>query len=114
MPIPYKTTRYGCQFKCGTRRRSTEEKAKMHEDICWSNPKNKTCKSCKNEVVNHSPYDHETGEGGEMIRLCKDETANTMLAQEYESLKLDFNGNQIASGYIKPYVNCPFWEPRND
>jgi hypothetical protein len=100
MPIPYKTTKYGCQHRCGTRRRSSEKKAEMHEAICWSNPANKTCKSCENELYNYS-------DDGTPFRDCKDETAAIMIEQEYQTL---LNPN---SPHIKPIVNCPFWEPKS-
>lgn len=109
MPIAYKTTKYGCGFKCGTRRRSTTAKAVMHEVICWNNPANKTCKSCKNEIYHSDDDGNEDFTNREhwMVRDCKDETASIMLEQEYDTLLNEGNKE------IKPMFNCPFWEQKN-
>jgi len=112
MPIPYKITRYGCQFKCGTRRRSTEKKATMHENICWYNPENKTCKTCKHEKVVYDSCDHPELESGisEMWvnRECESKEGAVHLDSMYESLKNE------KVGHVSPVTNCPFWEPKND
>lgn len=109
MPIAYKTTKYGCAFKCGTRRRSTTEKAEMHEVICWNNPDNKTCKTCKNEIY-YSDHNGDPDFGSRehwMVRDCKDEAASIMLDQEYDKLKNE------GTDSIKPMFNCPFWESKD-
>ena len=114
MPIPYKTTRYGCQHRCGTRRRSTAKKAEMHEAICWKNPELKTCQTCINEIYDTEEYVIETNEeqgevwGFRPVRSCHDETAAIMITQEYPTLLNEKND------HIKPIVNCPFWEPKNE
>ena len=45
MPIEYKT--YGCKYKCGFKHNKDIYIIEKHEEICWYNPKNKTCITCK-------------------------------------------------------------------
>jgi hypothetical protein len=108
MPIPYKTTRYGCQHRCGTRRRNTVQKAEMHEAICWKNPALKTCRTCKNEIYDCHIEDLGDTFSSLMVRSCKDEAASIMIQQEYANLLDEKTGN------VKPVVNCPFWESKNE
>jgi hypothetical protein len=110
MAIAYKTTRYGCEFKCGTRRRSNIEKAEMHEDICWKNPKNRTCKSCKHEIYEAAGCSHDEMPGcpdeAWMIRGCNVKEGEEFIQEVYESLK-------SKNGYhIMPLVNCVLWEAK--
>ena len=56
-------TRYvaeGCKRRFSSKKRCLE-----HESICmcWTNPKNKTCKTCRHGI--YAPYEHDTGAGGE-------------------------------------------------
>lgn len=64
MPIEYKT--YGCKFKCGFRHTSKLSKIEEHEIVCWYNPENKTCKTCKYEVYYTDLY----GEQKWKVRSC--------------------------------------------
>lgn len=49
MPLEYKS--YGCRFKCGFKHTPNWGKVNVHEQICFKNPSNKTCFTCK-----HSEY----------------------------------------------------------
>lgn len=87
----------------------------MHEAICWKNPALKTCKTCKNEVYEYidsdepiDPTDDFLGFYSKPKRSCLDETAAKMIEQEYQTL---VNGK---NDHIKPIVNCPFWESKNE
>lgn len=108
MAIPYKTTRYGCEFKCGTRRRASEINMQKHEAICWLNPENKTCKTCKNEEYEFDYCDHSELDSNPIeewiYRGCKNKEGEDLLQSQYDSLKVE---NSI---HVKPIFNCPFWE----
>jgi hypothetical protein len=110
MPIHYKTTRYGCQFKCGTRRRNTIKKAEMHEAICWMNPGLKTCRTCKHEVYEEDCCDHPEVPGNPLEvwinRGCKLPEREDHIQSIYDSLKTE------GTAHIKPIVNCQSWEGR--
>jgi hypothetical protein len=106
MPIEYKTTIYGCGFKCGTRRRATRTKAEMHEAICWSNPDNKTCKTCVHEIYDHHFDMHNELQGGGIeqwtSRSCEDAEGEVFIGLIMDSLKV------ADSHHLKPVFNCPY------
>lgn len=57
--------RYACDFDCGRRATVSKKAMERHEDICWKNPANKTCKTCKHYLkevdgngMDGTPYNH--------------------------------------------------------
>lgn len=45
--MPNLVQRYACDFNCGRRAVVSRRAMEKHESICWRNPNNKTCKTCK-------------------------------------------------------------------
>lgn len=81
----------------------TLKKAENHEEMCWGNPANRTCKSCLYER-----YGWEgDGEYERAIRIreCLHPQGCKIDEVVYEKLTL-------LSGHIKPLPNCPFWTAR--
>lgn len=50
MPISYKTTLYGCIWKCGARRTPDQKRMEKHELTCFSNPEHCACRTCKFDI----------------------------------------------------------------
>ncbi len=48
--MPVEVTKYLCQFKCFHKAVNDKIKMKHHENVCWNNPENKTCKTCKSQI----------------------------------------------------------------
>ena len=113
MPIPYTVTMYKCKFGCGKYSRSQKFIA-GHEVVCWKDPKNRTCKTCKYEV-----YYSDSGvdiraipsrmEPEWYVRECSHPDAHKIdndLAAAYDASGID--GEQ----HIRPVINCSLWEQR--
>lgn len=45
--MPEKITAYRCKYRCGHRVYTKKEPIRLHENICFSNPNRRACKSCK-------------------------------------------------------------------
>lgn len=104
MPIVHQT--FGCQFKCGRKHSPSEKIIANHEKTCWSNPRLKTCKSCKNQVFEKIEEVHDELPGRPVEvwfeRGCLNSKGVELLESEYDKLI-------TTTGYIKPMVNCPYW-----
>lgn len=48
--MPRKVTAYACQFKCGERVNTKKGAIALHENICFSNPARRACKTCNSWV----------------------------------------------------------------
>lgn len=81
---------------------SSIDAAKKHESICWKNPANKTCLTCKfHRTVNDSD-----GSGDSWWeRHCDHPT--------YEAEGLDYENKIEGERMPRPIVNCNFWEKKN-
>jgi hypothetical protein len=71
MPIPYQLTVYGCRFKCGARRARVEDRMAAHEAKCWKNPENRTCLTCRHEILERGYPDSWDEPGEPAFRECK-------------------------------------------
>lgn len=101
--MPNKYTKYGCQFKCGYKLSRCKVRIEEHETVCWNNPINKTCKTCKHE--DYTIDSTETSQGNTSnfyIRDCKNEDGAELLEENYDDL---VNKHTI---HIKPIVNCSY------
>ena len=97
MPIEYTVIMYGCKFKCGRAHSRYRETIVKHEKICWFNPKNKTCKTCKHEKYYTDEDDMDIWKERECL-------IGNISDDELEELRFD-NG-------IKPKEHCEKWEPK--
>jgi hypothetical protein len=95
MPIP--VTKYRCQFKCGTKAKSSIKDTLKHEGGCYKNPANKTCNTCTNQI-----YEREDGVCG---RGCKIELINDFLDELQDKLLAPMS----VVRHVKPLYNCPNW-----
>lgn len=102
MPIPI--TKYTCQFKCGLKAQSKSEYVSKHENDCWKNPENKTCKTCSNEIIEHDSDDFR----GWINRCCKLDSLNSMLGNIHEKLENSTSAN------IKPIKHCRYHNAQAD
>lgn len=75
-------TIYECEY-CYKKRLMNKTSMKKHEDVCWYNPKNKTCIMCKYSNIE---------------------------AWSYRSCCHPKYGNEIEFKDLKPRVGCLFWE----
>ena len=97
MPIRYLEVKYLCKFKCPIKPSFSRAYIENHEIKCWSNPKNKACRSCAHEIYVHNKL--------ETIRECE---VNNINKEEIKTLsKFDDNGKLI---FIRPKCNCDKWE----
>lgn len=44
--MPEKITAYRCKYRCGQRVNTKKESIRLHENICFLNPKSKACRTC--------------------------------------------------------------------
>lgn len=102
MPVAYKTTRYGCVHRCGTKRKSTIDKMETHEAICWHNRENKTCRTCKFEHYEMDSENHQV-----MLRQCDLKAGQKLIDKNYFDL---VNGD---TGHVKPLTDCKHWKEKN-
>lgn len=103
--MPIAVTKYRCAFKCGRRASESKKMIEEHEVICWNNPINRTCKSCKYEryYTEIEDYGPEFGVVKRYkIRDCLHPQGDCITDSLYESLKID-------DLHIKPRTYCPFW-----
>ena len=111
--MPVATIKYLCQFKCGHRAMSKEKHMVMHEETCWSNPKLRTCKSCKHEDYKKIVERHDE------IAGCPNETwmergCLKINYDKFEELLKEYQPFQRKEQfYINPIVNCPHWESKS-
>ncbi len=100
--MPVEHIKFGCQFKCHHKLLSSKKKIETHETICWNNPSNRTCKTCKYEeyIVDHTE-DNRGQSDSFYVRDCKHKLGLTLLESNYGEL-----GNRDTA-HIKPIVNCP-------
>lgn len=74
---------YECEY-CSKKKLMNKTAMKRHEDVCWYNPKNKTCVTCKHGEIYPKL--------GNINREC-----------HHPSRITNFEG-------AKPKVNCLLWE----
>lgn len=98
-PVEYTT--YGCQYRCGYRHKKMLQKVAQHEKICWKNPVNKTCYTCK-YCVKGCDYD-EFKERKMRYLYCESHEENIS--------KCDLDGKFLLSWYV-PEEHCKDWQER--
>ncbi len=96
MSIKHIVIKYGCQYKCGRKYYSTEDIILKHEIVCWNNPINQTCKTCKHEVYEWDSDDFTSWR----LRECKISKIGD------DECLVDEIGN------IPPKVECLFWSQK--
>ena len=112
MPIEYKVTLYGCSFKCGHRHRRKKKYMEAHEQRCWWNPVNRTCKTCVNEVYYSDSAGDIYGDGRTWyVRECKGGLGEGLIDDIYDQLAVQHpNNGSLYHVQIPPVLDCPFWE----
>lgn len=100
MPIEYLKKAYGCQYKCG--RKHTEHKAWMdeHEQKCFYNPANRTCRTCS-----HSSFDRDDYK----YIVCDVYTGDELMEWQDEHLARF----EEETRYYLPKTNCELWNAAN-
>lgn len=71
---------------------------KKHEDVCWYNPKNKTCVTCKYADIE--------------IDYCEHPELDDCPTERW-SYRICNHTDRIANAQfedLKPKINCLFWE----
>lgn len=107
--MPIEIIKYLCQFKCGTKARSTISQIRLHEKLCFLNPERKACTTCKHERYVKDGTDHPELPGCPsehwMERGC-----NILDMKKFNELwnSCEYHSKPIFN--IQPVVNCPFWE----
>jgi hypothetical protein len=95
-PIRYTSVRYRCPF-C-TRNRSRKQTIADHAERCWSNPANRTCRTCAHFEPSHDACECKPGcNWGNNGQPNPDSCG--------EGLDLPDNA---------PNVQCPSWEPTKE
>lgn len=105
-----KVTRYACDFKCGTRTKTTAKAMLAHEAICWMNPANRTCKTCVHESYGMHREVHDeiqTPNIETMVyRGCGHHIGVLWMESNIDQLLHAKTGNYL------PHVNCAWYEQR--
>lgn len=103
--MPVEVTKYTCEFRCGARAVSKESLMIGHENKCWNNPANKTCKTCVHEM-----YESDNdGMGNQWYyRGCAIPSLDKMLLRVADQLQYN---NTI---HLRPIYNCNFHNSDND
>lgn len=107
--MPVEVIKYRCQFKCGTKAKSSLKSINFHEQICFKNPERKACTTCKHEIYEKDGCDHPELEGCPseqwMNRSCK-----KIDDDEFEMLVgiCEFHNKPVF--HVPPIYDCPFWE----
>ena len=106
MPIQYKVqlVKYGCKFKCGRKHDIIEQFTEEHEEKCWFNPENKTCKTCKYEKYYTDWDDFREWK----VREC---LVGNISDEEFDKLEYGYIGLR-KTGNIRPKENCDKWESK--
>lgn len=98
MPVP--VVKYTCKFKCGAKAVGDQKRMDRHEDSCWKNPDNKTCKTCINQVYYQDGDDCKAF--AQFYRGCKLDPINDVLDEVQEVLRHQNSVN------VRPIYKCPF------
>ena len=67
--MPRKVVAYACQFKCGERVNTKKEAIRLHENICFSNPARRACRTCKYFDIDEDGSFCKLDEGGSNIYI---------------------------------------------
>lgn len=100
MPVP--VTKYTCQFRCRMKAHSKKDRVAYHENLCWNNPSNKTCNSCKNAIVEYDDYDGA-------YRGCKLKAMSQFFESFNEKLR-----PRTSSKKVRPVYHCMYWNQCED
>ncbi len=78
--------------------------------VCWKNPANKCCSTCKHEVYFKEVeeiYDPAPMKSSYMVRDCKILSENDLMEL------IENSGYHTSQEYhILPVRNCPYWTPK--
>ena len=97
MAIAYKHILYGCEFKCGNNHQHSCQAVREHEEVCWYNPNNQTCKTCRFEEYG---LDRQSDA---VTRWCA--------APDGEDIIKANHDNIYVGRCVKPVEHCKSWEP---
>lgn len=89
---------YECEH-CNKKKLINKTQMKRHEDICWFNPKNKTCLTCK-----HYEYEPAYYEPHPELEGCPSERIGAIKYCYFRDMTL----------YGEPIVNCTDWEEKEE
>jgi|ERR1700733_783518 len=103
--MPVEVTKYTCEHKCGHKALSKKESMIFHESQCWNNKKNKTCKTCDNEIYE---FDGDGEQRWAMRRGCTIDRLNEMFDNIADHLQIE---NGIG---IRPIYKCRYWNEESD
>lgn len=88
--------KYLCDFKCGKKASASKGLVESHEEKCWKNPTNKTCKTCKNEIYIIDGDDYREW----IVRGCKLNALDSMFVDILELLQ---GTNKM---HVRPVAHC--------
>lgn len=103
MPVP--VIKYRCKYKCGRQSKESKRAVEEHENTCWNNPDNQTCKTCKYESYSRQTEDYGTSVREWKERHCFNPEGDKITEEVYELLKID-------DLHIKPLTHCPHWKSK--
>lgn len=101
--MPVEVTKYTCQFRCRKKAVGEEKRMVRHERVCWKNPENKTCKTCKNEI-----YEIDKEYPVEVFRGCKISELGDALQKVSGILTHQNTLN------VRPIYQCQYWNKEGD
>lgn len=105
MPTP--VTKYLCEHRCGKNAVGSLFEMKRHEDSCWKNKNNATCKTCVNEIYKNSEEGFGFLTGGK-YRGCKISAINETLDNVQHYLKYQ------NAAHARPIYKCPYHNKEAD
>lgn len=93
MPVEVKA--YTCQFKCGRHASKNKNGVEAHEQVCYKNPANKSCMTCKHDG-----------------RKWEDNYRGHCMGEPYgPPIVSFFCALNIRSDDVKVIYHCEKWEP---
>lgn len=108
--MPVAITKYLCQFRCGTKAKSTLQQIQFHERVCFKNPDAKTCLTCKHEIYEKDVIeitDPHYMRKETMVRAC-----NILSDEDFaEEIKRSDYHSEPAF-HKQPVRNCSYWESK--
>lgn len=100
--MPREIIKYLCDFKCGTKAKSTIPDINYHEKICFKNPARKTCSTCVHEIYRlDSDYT-----GSWMHRDCKNKNV------DFDAAFKLCDYNSTPKFHVQPIHSCPHYSQK--
>lgn len=102
--MPREIIKYLCDFRCGVQAMNKEKQMLAHQAICWGNPDNKSCTTCKHEIYNKETEDYRMI----MHRSCEHPEA----VEQFDELIVKSDYHNTPMVHALPVRHCPFWESK--